>query len=362
MSPQLQLVQQERRFYFVGRTKREILFTVLADSLDEARQQFRYAGHPASDPSSSSKPKPKSTSRNPGYRKDTQPKSYASARLHRLRLIFMYRTLGATILLAATTCISAAAQNTPPASNNFRWLDARKDAVLFDQIKGAFGDELKPDDPEKVKPVEAQLYKRIARIGVIHSSALVLIAERDTPTYTYGDYFQPFNYEINTGKKEPLEKGFMRWRFRRFAHFSTPETPDIVFTYLSCIECEATYLLGSFRFDTARRVWETRTWTSKEGGDAIMIGSDTVVGSEEGEYDYECLFKIADLDGDGLDDVAVRCQTVGEKGKIIDDTTLLYSIQHEKPTIVTLTEPERIAALTAKLCDSARKSRICATK
>ena len=43
MSPQLQLVQQERRFYFVGRTKREILFTVLADSLDVARQKFRNA-------------------------------------------------------------------------------------------------------------------------------------------------------------------------------------------------------------------------------------------------------------------------------------------------------------------------------
>ena len=49
MSPQLQLVQQERRFYFVGRTKREILFTVLADSLDEARQKFRNAGNCDSD-------------------------------------------------------------------------------------------------------------------------------------------------------------------------------------------------------------------------------------------------------------------------------------------------------------------------
>jgi hypothetical protein len=37
MPPQLQLVQQERRFYFIGRAKREILFTVQADSLDEAR-------------------------------------------------------------------------------------------------------------------------------------------------------------------------------------------------------------------------------------------------------------------------------------------------------------------------------------
>jgi len=49
MPPQLQLVQQERRYYFVGRTKREILFTVLADSLDEAQQKFRNAGHPDSD-------------------------------------------------------------------------------------------------------------------------------------------------------------------------------------------------------------------------------------------------------------------------------------------------------------------------
>jgi hypothetical protein len=274
----------------------------------------------------------------------------------------MYRTIGVTILLAATACISAGSQDTIATSNDFRWLDPHKDATLFDRIKSAFADELKPDDPEKVKPVVAQLYKRITRIGLIQSSALVLIAERDTPTYTYGDYFQPFNYEINTGKKEPLEKGFMRWRFRRFAHFSTPETPDIVFTYLSCTECEATYLLGSFRFDTERRVWETRTWSSKEGDDAIMIGSDTVVGSEEGEYDYQCLFKIADFNGDGLDDIAVRCKAIGEKEKVIEDTTLLYSVQHDKPVIATLTEPERIAALTAKLCDGTRKSRICAAK
>ena len=49
MPTQLQLVQQERRFYFVGRTKREILFTVLAESLDEARQKFRNAGNSDSD-------------------------------------------------------------------------------------------------------------------------------------------------------------------------------------------------------------------------------------------------------------------------------------------------------------------------
>jgi hypothetical protein len=49
MPTQLQLVQQERRFYFIGRTKREVIFTVLADSLDDARQKFRASGRPDSD-------------------------------------------------------------------------------------------------------------------------------------------------------------------------------------------------------------------------------------------------------------------------------------------------------------------------
>jgi hypothetical protein len=49
MSPHLQLVQQERRFYFIGRTQREVIFSVLADSLDEARQKFRASGRPDSD-------------------------------------------------------------------------------------------------------------------------------------------------------------------------------------------------------------------------------------------------------------------------------------------------------------------------
>ena len=49
MSPQLQLVQQELRFHFIGRHDRRVIFSVLADSLDEARQKFRASGHPNSD-------------------------------------------------------------------------------------------------------------------------------------------------------------------------------------------------------------------------------------------------------------------------------------------------------------------------
>jgi len=272
----------------------------------------------------------------------------------------MHRTLAATTLLAMVVCTSAAAQNTASTSSDFRWLDPRKDAALFDRIKGAFVDELKPDDPEKVKPVVPQLYKRISRIGVFQSSALVLIAERETPTYNYGDYFQPFNYNLNTGKKEPFEKGFTRWHFKRFVRFEPSKTPDIVFTYLSCTECEATNLLGTFYFDSTTGTWSTRKWSEKD--EAIMIGSDTVVGSEEGEYDYQCLFKIADFNSDGFDDLAVRCLAVGEKNKILEDTTNLYTVQQGKPKIVTVKDPKQVAAITTTLCENVKKSKLCPPK
>jgi site-specific DNA-methyltransferase (adenine-specific) len=49
MTSQLQLVQQERRFYFIGRAQHEIIFSVAAESLEEAREKFRTAGHADSD-------------------------------------------------------------------------------------------------------------------------------------------------------------------------------------------------------------------------------------------------------------------------------------------------------------------------
>jgi site-specific DNA-methyltransferase (adenine-specific) len=45
----LQLVQQECRFYFIGRAKREVIFSALAPTIEDAREKFRRAGHPESD-------------------------------------------------------------------------------------------------------------------------------------------------------------------------------------------------------------------------------------------------------------------------------------------------------------------------
>jgi site-specific DNA-methyltransferase (adenine-specific) len=49
MSAQSKLVQQECRFYFIGGADRRVIFTVLANFLEEARQKFRASGLPDSD-------------------------------------------------------------------------------------------------------------------------------------------------------------------------------------------------------------------------------------------------------------------------------------------------------------------------
>jgi len=49
LSARFQLVQQERRFYFIGRSDRSVLFSVLASSLEDAHAKFLASGHSSSD-------------------------------------------------------------------------------------------------------------------------------------------------------------------------------------------------------------------------------------------------------------------------------------------------------------------------
>src|ERR1700687_877066 len=104
----------------------------------------------------------------------------------------MSRTVLIVILMLAASH-SAIGQSIQPSLTAFHWLNPNKDATLFERIKTAFTDELKPDDPEKVEPAVAQEYKWISRVGVFETSALVLIGERETPTSTYSTYFVAFN-------------------------------------------------------------------------------------------------------------------------------------------------------------------------
>jgi len=270
----------------------------------------------------------------------------------------MHRSLIALFLALATSC-SLPAQNVQSSSRVFRWLDPAKDAALFQQIKAAFAEELKPDDPAETKGVAPESYKKISRIGVFESSALVLIAERETATDTSGDYFRPFNYNLKSGKKEAFEKGFDVWKFYKFARFEPSTVPDVVFTYWSCTECEAVHLLGSIRFDLSDDEWKARAWGDSEGNDAIAIGYNS--GGED-DATYNCLFRLGEFTGDHLDDLAVRCIEINQDNEIADDTTKIYAVQKGQPQVIAVTDALQLAAIRDRLCTGIKKSELCPPK
>jgi hypothetical protein len=273
----------------------------------------------------------------------------------------MSRTVPIAILMLAASH-SASGQSSLPSSTAFHWLNSSKDAPLLERIKTVFTEELKPDDPEKVKPVVAQGYKWISRVGVFETSALVLIGERETQTTAYGNYFIAFNYDLKSGEKTLLtsfNKGFVNWKFKKLIRFDSSRAPDIVFTYPSCIECEADYLLSSFRLDSTDSKWKVRMWSEKST--EILIGSDFSAGTEE-DSKYDCLLKFADFNGDGFEDLAVRCLAITQQGKILEDTTTIYTIQHGQPQVLTVKGRQKLAARTDQLCVDAKKSKLCPSK
>ena len=92
-----------------------------------------------------------------------------------------------------------------------------------------------------------------------------------------------------------------------------------------------------------------------------MIGSDYSVGTEEDSKD-DCLFKFADFNGDGFDDLAVRCLALTKQGKILEDETTIYTIQHGQPQVLTVKDRQQLASIRDHLCLDAKKSKLCPSK
>ena len=112
-------------------------------------------------------------------------------------------------------------------------------------------------------------------------------------------------------------------------------------------------------FDSTEAKWKVRTWSEKSTD--ILIGSDYSVDAEENFKD-DCLFKFADFNGDGFDDLAVRCLAITEEGKILEDTTTIYTIQHGQPQVLTVKDRQQLATLRDQLCVDAKKSKLCPSK
>jgi hypothetical protein len=100
----------------------------------------------------------------------------------------------------------------------------------------------------------------------------------------------------------------------------------------------------------------------RDNDDAILIGDDGKVLSEDDDTNYDCLYKFGDFTGDGFDDVAVRCLAIDQNNRIVDDATTIYAVQHGQPQVIAVKAPRQLVTIREKLCTDIKKSRLCPPK
>ena len=243
-------------------------------------------------------------------------------------------------------------------AESFVWVTENENPGLFSKVKQAFALELQPDSPDKVRPIVPYSFKYIARVGVFMSSCLILIGHREKEGDPPNDWFRAFSYDLEGGNKSEIRTDvvFWKWTFLTFASFEPSPAPDIVFKYYNCLECEAVELLSSFRYDMQLRKWELRIWPDNDPH--IMIDSAYQFGDED-NWVYDCLYKITDITGDGLEDLVVRCRRVGEETKVVKDEILLYSISKGIPKRTSVTKEATFNRINKILCEGNKGSPLC---
>jgi hypothetical protein len=254
---------------------------------------------------------------------------------------------------------------------HFRWLEEKTDERLWAKIHGAFGDELTPDDPLVVGLQVAMGHKAIYRVGLYESSALIVIAlERDATMKTPAR-FRSYTYDTESQQKEVIEDhtagGIWQLRVVQLAHFEPTPVPDVVFQYRDCVACEAQTLLASYRFDMTEKKWKRRNWemgTSPHRGWTIPVGSNAEEGFDPEDpshaaylYQTTCALRIADLNGDGLDDVATWCHEkviAVEPPKAVhavSDKTLLFTVKDGVTKLLEIQGTGPASALNRQICN-----------
>ncbi len=280
--------------------------------------------------------------------------------------------IGLTSVLASTFLAfgDAEPQKSAPESD-FRWLDQQNDAALWSKVEAAFDDELKPDKPDPDSLTYD--YKHLERVGVMNDSALVIVGYRPTAEGPDFEYFRAFNFDLVSGSRSsiinPERAGTVplymwKWEFSRLARFESSPVPDVVFYYLNCSECEPETILASLRFDSATRTWQIRSWGDGKPEwwmtrvglviDRDLSASDTV--------SYNCLYGVLDINGDGLDDVAIRCREVTEdvqRKSHVDDSTVLYSFKGGKFVGGIVTGRDNRNQILSSLCRNSPSNSLC---
>jgi len=252
---------------------------------------------------------------------------------------------------------------TPPAAPRFHWLDPVKNGDTLAAITQTFENELKPDDPEKVAPYEPAVEKRILRVGVYSGIALVLIEEKSAEDLA--TYVEPYSFDLELKRMSKIEmnSGVWMWSFYGYARFEAGAPSDVLFTYYSCWDCEATRLVGAFRYDSRDRVWKLRLWNEKE---QIYIGGSHQY-TDDGVEVPSCIFRIGRFEGNHLDQAVVFCRetTWGEDEKkplSVENLYWVYDVRNGQSAERELKKTDEKTAALQFICAANKSSRLCAGK
>ena len=251
----------------------------------------------------------------------------------------------------------------------FKWTTKKSDPALWASASTALKKELAPDDQKATEPYLAMKYKYISRIGVFGSSALVLIGERESEKSTLGTFYLAFNFDTTTGVRQ-IGEGWMEWRFARLAQFEPTAVPDVLFTYLTCTECEADKLLSSYYYNSALKGWDVRRWAESDEDwnrnmilrrvKGLTIAGDVEPGGDE--IAFNCVWGVKDYTQDGFDDVAVVCRSITEDHKrkrTMQVGTLLYSLRGGRFTGDYVSSPEEQQKIKTQLCTDHPSNVLC---
>lgn len=271
------------------------------------------------------------------------------------------------------TCGCQKSQPTPVVNQTadqgrFQWLDISGDSQVWNGVQAAFRQELKPDDPRNAPPhYLADQYKYVYKIGVFRTAALVIIGYRETINSSGYDYFDAYSYDLHDGSRrtivteppKPLSvypQSDVLWLFEvvKLAQFDSSPTPDVVFTYSGCTECEADHFLASFEYDPVSRAWTARQWDKVN---SLLLAYDPSPGDDVLSSGY--LFKIKHRNGDGFDDVAVRRRVitqVAKRSRKTEDSITIYKAENGTLVGHPVTDPKEREEINGELCSGSNQS------
>ncbi|HTZ82507.1 MAG TPA: hypothetical protein VMB66_04920 [Candidatus Acidoferrales bacterium] len=248
-------------------------------------------------------------------------------------------------------------------SESVNWINERQGARLWANIRRDFHDELQPDDPAKVAPVLAYSYKYIYRVLVYRESALVVVGHLETKDSKYPGYYSAFNYDMPSRSRTPIKGAevLSLLKFVRLASLEASSPQDVIFTWFTCTECEASQVLSAFHYDGSKHGWGLRSWQANKGiwwtseqGPVIwsdVTASDTI--------SFDCLHSFLTSDSDHS--FAIRCREVaepeGEKRKVTD-ITAKYNFSGGDSRLEIVRGDERTRVLT-ELCVESSMNKLC---